>query len=143
MSRLDSITDWEQRAEQARWRVAPLAAGLQISRQWLARYIRQHRDVCLGQWLRECRLRSALGLLQPGTPIKNVALDLGYKQVTHFNRAFKRALGMTPGKFLSNQRTWTATFQNGHKVSQMVIVAAGVAARDPGKDASNRSANPG
>ena len=140
MSRLDRITDWEERAQQAGWRAAPLADNLEVSRQRLALYLRRQRGVGLVKWLRESRLRPALSLLDSESSIKKVAIELGFKEPTHFSRAFKRAFGVTPSGFLAILRARTTTFQNDHKGSILISVPAGLCVQEPRKDETRQPA---
>ena len=50
-------------------------------------------------WLNEQRLLAAGELLQNGEPVKRVALDLGFKQSSHFCRQFKAFYRQTPTQF--------------------------------------------
>jgi AraC-like DNA-binding protein len=51
-------------------------------------------------YVRDRRLEQARLLLERTShPVKVVAWSVGYSDVSHFNRAFKRAAGMTPGEY--------------------------------------------
>lgn len=51
-------------------------------------------------YVRDRRLEQAKLLLErTSNPIKVVAWSVGYSDVSHFNRAFKQAIGMTPGEY--------------------------------------------
>jgi AraC-like DNA-binding protein len=54
------------------------------------------------EWLNEQRLRAARPLLLRGEPIKKVALELGFKQPSHFYRQFKCLYRMTPSEFVTS-----------------------------------------
>jgi AraC-like DNA-binding protein len=47
----------------------------------------------------------AYSRLMAGHRVKEVAIDLGYKQVSHFSRDFKSAYGVPPSN-ISPQREW-------------------------------------
>lgn len=47
----------------------------------------------------QSRLRLAQQLIRRGHKILDVALDCGFHDQSHFHRHFKRALGITPGKY--------------------------------------------
>ena len=51
------------------------------------------------EWLNEQRILAAQKSLGVGNPIKMVALDLGFKQSSHFCRQFKTLSGFTPSQF--------------------------------------------
>ncbi len=45
------------------------------------------------------RVRRAQRLLRAGRPVASVALDCGFADQSHLTRAFKRQIGLTPGRF--------------------------------------------
>ncbi|WP_432468149.1 AraC family transcriptional regulator [Agarivorans sp. Z349TD_8] len=47
----------------------------------------------------QARLRQAKQLLRQGQPLLKVALDCGFHDQSHFHRHFKRALGVSPGRY--------------------------------------------
>lgn len=55
------------------------------------------------KWLDERRIRDAQGLLLLGLPVKAVALELGFKHVSHFCRQFKSQNKVTPREFVMLQ----------------------------------------
>ncbi|WP_299178564.1 AraC family transcriptional regulator [uncultured Neptuniibacter sp.] len=52
----------------------------------------------------QARIRLAKNLLQQGCSLLEAALNAGFHDQSHFNRHFKRALGITPGQFLQQLR---------------------------------------
>ena len=56
-------------------------------------------------WLTSVRLREAGDRIRAGGRVKEVALDLGYKQLSHFSREFKRAYGLPPSSMAAEQRS--------------------------------------
>jgi AraC-like DNA-binding protein len=52
------------------------------------------------EWLNEKRMTVACQMLLLGEPVKRVAIDLGFKQVSHFCRSFKKRQRMTPREFV-------------------------------------------
>ncbi|MFP1784490.1 AraC family transcriptional regulator [Lonsdalea quercina] len=51
-------------------------------------------------YLVQSRLRKATTLLRQGHPLSEVSARCGFSDQSHFNRHFKKALGVTPGQFL-------------------------------------------
>ena len=51
------------------------------------------------EWRQRVRLLRALELLAEGQPVKAIALDLGYDNVSTFIALFRRVLGVTPGRY--------------------------------------------
>lgn len=61
--------------------------------------------VAPGKWLREQRIQRAKGLLaRNGPSFADIAFELGYSDAAAFSRAFKRATGMTPGRFVGTSK---------------------------------------
>ncbi|WP_216093363.1 helix-turn-helix transcriptional regulator, partial [Klebsiella variicola] len=50
-------------------------------------------------WLLQARLFQAQKLLKKGEKITSVALKCGFSDQSHFNRHFKRAIGVTPSQY--------------------------------------------
>jgi len=75
-----------------------LARELSTSTRTLARLFVGDTGLTLGQWRRQFRLTHALTLMASGSPVKDVAIEVGYESASAFVVAFKHALGTTPGK---------------------------------------------
>ena len=60
------------------------------------------------QWLIERRLEKASGLLGQaggtGSSISEVAIEVGYEDMSHFSKAFRRQYGLSPKQFAMQQR---------------------------------------
>jgi AraC-like DNA-binding protein len=69
------------------------------SERTLARLFLQETGLTVGRFRRELRLRHALRLLANGSPVTNVALEVGYDSTSAFVTTFRRAFGVTPGDF--------------------------------------------
>ncbi len=50
-------------------------------------------------WRQRVRLLRALELLAAGNPVKMIALDLGYDNVSAFIALFRKTFGVTPGRY--------------------------------------------
>ena len=50
----------------------------------------------MSAWLNALRLARAYELIRSGESVKSVAFELGFKQLSHFSRAFKQAHGVAP-----------------------------------------------
>jgi AraC-like DNA-binding protein len=90
---------WFQLAREARFRSPALASLLRVSPRQLHRYIRRLFHRSPQAWLDERRLKLAAELLRRCCCVKAVSYELGFKQVSHFSREFKRRYGMPPGRF--------------------------------------------
>lgn len=80
--------------------VSEVAAHLHVSPRHLARLLHAFTGVAPGTYIAQARWdRAAVLLVQTDTPLKQVALQSGYRDVQHFTRAFGRVGGVTPGVF--------------------------------------------
>ncbi|MCP5368995.1 MAG: helix-turn-helix transcriptional regulator [Hyphomicrobiales bacterium] len=69
----------------------------------LARLFVRDTGMTFGQWRQQARLLAALTLLADGAPVTTVALDLGYDSQSAFIAMFRKALGVTPGRYFHDQ----------------------------------------
>jgi AraC-like DNA-binding protein len=65
-------------------------------------------------WRRQVRLMKAIELLVEGSPVKEAAAEVGYRQPSAFVKLFRQTLGMTPKAWASalqgqNSRTTSNT----------------------------------
>ena len=71
---------------------------------WSSRQLQREFRRRLGRtpqaWLNERRIIASRELLLSGTPVKVVAIELGFKQTSHFCRLFKSFSRMTPSEFV-------------------------------------------
>lgn len=102
--RLRRVTDWEALAKDSYYSSQQLAALCDVSLRHLQRHFKNHYALQLGAWLSELRLAHAYQLLLEGRRVKEVAFSLGFKQLSHFSREFKRYHGITPSTLLDS--TW-------------------------------------
>jgi AraC-like DNA-binding protein len=101
---LEPSCKWEVLALEANYRPAELARLCAVSLRTLQRHFQSEYKMTISHWLRAVRLQKAYGRLTSGDRVKEVALDLGFKQLSHFSREFKRFYGVPP-RFLTSQET--------------------------------------
>ena len=66
----------------------------------LARVFRSHHGMSPGEYARELRLIWAAGrLAESGDSVCDIGLQAGFADQSHFGRAFKRRMGLTPAAF--------------------------------------------
>jgi AraC family transcriptional regulator len=66
----------------------------------LARVVRRHWGCTVGDYVRKLRVEWACReLAASDRPLVEVALAAGFADQSHFTKAFKQAVGMTPGEF--------------------------------------------
>jgi len=96
-----SEQEWLRLARKVRYKATELAMVAGISLRTLERHFRSQHGVTVSNWLKTMRMREAARRVCAGDRVKNVALDLGYKQLSHFSREFKRTYGAPPTRIAS------------------------------------------
>jgi AraC-like DNA-binding protein len=82
------------------WTLALLAREVGVSRSALAARFRTVMGDTPLAYLRTARLQRAMRLLtEPGRTLEQVATAVGYTDAFGFSKAFKRAVGMSPGEY--------------------------------------------
>jgi AraC-like DNA-binding protein len=69
-----------------------------------ARLFHRETGMSFGQWRLQLRLLTALEQLAEGDAVTNVALNVGYTDVSSFIAVFKAALGQTPAKYFRQRQ---------------------------------------
>lgn len=86
-----------------------LARALELHPAWLARAYRAWRGEGLAETARRRRVERAVLLLRGGgAPLASVALDSGFCDQSHMNRAFRAVLGRTPAQVRGEARLLAA-----------------------------------
>ena len=82
------------------WTLPTLAAAIGVSRSVLAARFREQMGETPLAYLRTVRLQRAMRLLVEGAgTLEQVAAQVGYGDAFGFSKAFKRAVGISPGEF--------------------------------------------
>jgi len=76
-----------------------LAAEAGVHPGHLARTFRQAFGVTVCEYSRSLRLEWAAAQLEGDGPLAQIALEAGFADQSHFTRAFRRRLGVTPGRY--------------------------------------------
>jgi AraC family transcriptional regulator, regulatory protein of adaptative response / methylphosphotriester-DNA alkyltransferase methyltransferase len=94
-----------------------VAGALASSPRQVQRAFAQFGQVSFHEDLLERRMSVAAQLLaeQPGLGIREVARLVGYRQPSHFARAFRRRYGLSPARFRERARTHRATATKPHR----------------------------
>lgn len=98
---LANIGHWLRMAEQSTYSALVMSRNLGVSRRQLRRYARAYLGRSLQDWLDEQRLIRAGHMLKKVRLVKTVALQLGFKQVSHFSRRFKLQYGVCSKSYLA------------------------------------------
>lgn len=76
-----------------------------LSERTLARLIARETGMSFSRWRQRLSVMLAVKLLAGGTPIQQVAADLGYESVPSFVTMFRKALGKSPGRYMAERHT--------------------------------------
>ena len=77
-----------------------LAEKFFLSKPYLSKYIKEKSGMTFGDLVKKIRMKKAKALLKSSNmTVKNIAMSVGYQNVEHFNRLFKKAYDMTPMQF--------------------------------------------
>lgn len=77
-----------------------LAEKFFLSKPYLSKYIKEKSGMTFGELVKKIRLKKARAMLKSSSmTVENIALSVGYQNVEHFNRLFKKAYDMTPVQF--------------------------------------------
>ncbi len=62
--------------------------------------IKEKSGMTFGELVKKIRMKKAKALLKSSNmTVENISLSVGYQNVEHFNRLFKKAYNMTPMQF--------------------------------------------
>ena len=77
-----------------------LAEKFLLSKPYLSKYIKEKSGMTFGDLVKKIRMKKAKALLKSSNmTVENIAMSVGYQNVEHFNRLFKKAYDMTPMQF--------------------------------------------
>lgn len=75
-----------------------------MSERTLHRLVISQTGMTFGRWRQRLHVLVALQRLSAGASVQTVSLDLGYESPSAFITMFKKALGKSPGQYLSDRR---------------------------------------
>ncbi|MDD3404236.1 MAG: 2-isopropylmalate synthase [Hespellia sp.] len=71
-----------------------------LSKPYLSKYIKEKSGMTFGDTLKKVRMKKARAMLKGSNmTVENIAESVGYQNVEHFNRLFKKAYHMTPVQY--------------------------------------------
>jgi AraC family transcriptional regulator of adaptative response / DNA-3-methyladenine glycosylase II len=88
-----------QIAREGEYRMASLCDRIGVSERHLRRVFEEGIGIAPKEWLRQERMVAARALLREGSPIKEVAIDLGFTTAKMFSRDFQLFHGVKPTDF--------------------------------------------
>lgn len=101
--KLRRLADELLRAPADRSTAQQWAARLAVSERTLARLVASETGMTFGRWRQQLQLIVALKCLYSGVQVQRIAEDLGYESVSAFITMFRKALGVSPAKYLTQQ----------------------------------------
>ena len=82
-----------------------LAEQFFLSKPYISKYIKEKSGVTFGELVKKIRMKKARALLKSSNmTVENIALSVGYQNVEHFNRTFKKTFEMTPLQYRNLSR---------------------------------------
>jgi len=81
------------------WSLEEMAQQARLSRYHFIRVFRTHTGLTPHAYLLDCRVNQARTLLQKGFPLSEMAYQLGFSDQSHFQRAFRERVSVTPGEY--------------------------------------------
>src|SRR5882724_10124772 len=91
-----NLDQWLALARESSFQARALSKRLKVCPRQLQRYTQHLFGRSPQHWLNEQRLVLAADFLQKEGCVKTVAFKLGFKQVSHFSREFRRFYGVPP-----------------------------------------------
>lgn len=80
-----------------------LAEHFHLSAPYLSKYIKEKAGMTFQEAVREARMKKARNQLKyTNDTVETIAAGVGYENVEHFNRLFKRSYGITPVQYRKN-----------------------------------------
>ncbi len=84
--------------------LSELAAHVSFSPYYLLRVFRAEVGIPPHTYLENVRIRRAQRLIEAGTPLAEVAAEVGFSSQSHLTRRFKQIIGVTPGQYAQHLR---------------------------------------
>ena len=77
-----------------------LSEEFHLSKPYLSKYIKEKAGMTFQDVVKKERMKKARTMLrETGHTVETVAAEVGYENVEHFNRLFKKTYGMTPVQY--------------------------------------------
>lgn len=82
-----------------------LAEKFYLSKPYLSKYIKEKSGMTFGDILKKVRMKKARAMLKSSNAtVENISESVGYQNVEHFNRVFKKMYNMTPVQYRNSER---------------------------------------
>ena len=100
---LRRIADWMTADPADRATVHEWAKRIGVSDRTLSRLVLQETGMSFGRWRQQLHIILALQWLSQGASVQSVATDLGYESASSFVIMFRKALGTSPARYMTNR----------------------------------------
>ena len=98
--RIDRVTDWVHRHLADDLQVQDAARVAHVSPAAFSRFFRRETGKTWSAYVNDVRCSQAcVALRQSAKPVAHIALDCGYRTLSHFNRVFRARFGVTPSAY--------------------------------------------
>ena len=86
--------------------LSELSEHFHLSKPYLSKYIKDKSGMTFGDIVKNVRMKKARTMLKSGSmTVEAIAENVGYQNVEHFNRLFKKRYGITPVQFRNSKKT--------------------------------------
>jgi AraC-like DNA-binding protein len=102
-ARLRRMVDLMMAAPEDRSPMDVWARRVGLSERTLARLISRETGMSFGRWRQQLSVMLAVKWLAGGASIQQVAVDLGYESTPSFVTMFRKALGISPGRYMAER----------------------------------------
>ena len=77
-----------------------MAQQFHLSTPYISKYIKEKSGMTFGDILKEIRMKKARAMLKSSSAtVESIAESVGYQNVEHFNRTFKKLYNITPVQY--------------------------------------------
>ena len=77
-----------------------LSDTFHLSKPYLSKYIKEKAGMTFQDAVKKERMKKARAMLrETDETVETIAAEVGYENVEHFNRLFKKSYGMTPVQY--------------------------------------------
>lgn len=99
--KLKIVLDYVERHYEENITVSQLAKLCYFSDYYFMRFFKKHMNMTCIEYINNLRLEKAVELFEHGsTTITEVAMSVGFRNLSYFHRAFRKKYGMTPKEFM-------------------------------------------
>ena len=79
------------------------ARRIEVSERTLSRLVLRETGMTFGRWRQQLHIVLALQWLSQGASVQSVATDLGYESSSSFVVMFRKALGVSPARYMTRR----------------------------------------